>query len=530
MLIVDDESLILKGLKETYDWDKMGFEIVGTALDGDIALEMLDEIKPDIIMTDISMKRMSGLQLMEEVRKREKPIEFVVLSAYKEFEYAKIALKNGALQYLIKPLDEDNLFRVMKEIYEKIIAKIQQRENYYSWKKLLLEDKDNYLQMITRKYLDGGIEKEKVQKIYSELSMTHYLQRKFIVICADLESSYQVIEKEEYNEKRYVLGVMLHNSMKEKYDIQYFSLSDGCQVYLLFLEEKKDELSIGKIFWEIEKQLGDIIISSISGCYEGMEGMRKAYGEALELYKMACEAGASGLSIEKSGQIKVRGQYSLDLECQLLQAIRLNDEKQMKAVFTKFVYAIPDEENGKLYLHRLMTRVEFFLAETENISIEMRKSFKNFYGYLYRFQLLKNIDLAYRLMQEIVHVKKEQVSKTSETVFSNYIRDAMIYIEEHLSEEELSVTQIAQKIHLNPVYFGRVFKSVNGMSVKRYILKLRIERSKLLLIEGKCNVTTVGGKVGIPNSSYFTKLFRENTGKLPSDFLKPFHNPDLNVR
>lgn len=307
MLLVDDENLVLRGLKETYDWKQMGFEIVGTALDGDIALEIMDEVNPDIIMTDISMKRMSGLELMEEAKKKRPDMEFLILSAYKDFEYAKTALRNGALQYLIKPLDDDELADTMKEVYKKCVSRMEERKNYASWKKVLLEDKDNFLQIMTRKYLDGGMEQEELTEIYKSLRMEAYLERGFAVICADLDSACQVIHQEEYNAKRHVLGRLLWQGLKEKYTVQSFLQPDGCQVYLLFLEEKTDGVPVRKLLWDIEKELGSVVVSSISNCYEGPAGLKKAYQEAVEIYNVACEAGVSGLTLKRGGATGCQG-------------------------------------------------------------------------------------------------------------------------------------------------------------------------------------------------------------------------------
>lgn len=518
MMLVDDESLILRGLKETYDWQAMGFEIVGTALDGDIALEMLDEVNPDIIMTDISMKRMSGLELMEEVKKRRRDVEFMVLSAYRDFEYAQTALRNGALQYLIKPLDDEELASTMEEVYRRCISKMEERENYASWKKVLLEDKDNFLQAMTQKYLEGGMGQEELWRIYQSLRMEEYLKRSFLVVCADLDFACRMIHPEEYNQKRHVLGRLLGSALKEKYTVQSFSGQDGCQVYLLFLQEKMDGVQIRRLLWELEKELKSTVISSISNCHEGAEGLKRAYREACELYRVACEAGMSGLSLKKGEQLDVKGSYSLDVENQVLLAVRRGDEAQLKSACEKFVYMIPDEENGKIYYHRLMTRVEFALAETEELTEEMKSSFESFYACLYRFPLVRLIDLAYKLLQKAVELKQNGVSRTSEALFSEYIQQATAYIEEHLADEGLSIAQVAEQLHLNPVYFGRVFKTVYGISLKKYILNQRIERAKALLMEGNNNITEVGSSVGILNPSYFTKVFRESTGKLPSEY------------
>lgn len=519
MMLVDDESLILRGLKETYDWRQMGFEIVGTALDGDIALEMLDQANPDIIMTDISMKRMSGLELMEEVRRRRSDVEFMVLSAYRDFEYAQTAIRNGALQYLLKPLDDEELASTMESVYQKCISKMEERENYDSWKKVLLEDKDNFLQQMTRKYLEGGIEKDELSQLYGSIRMEEYLERHFVAVCADLDFVGQVIHGEEYNQKRHVLGMLLQNALKEKYMVQNFVQADGCQVYLLFLTEPTDGIQIRKLLWDMEQELKCTVISSISHCYEGVEGLRRAYREASELYGVACEAGVSGLYVTKGKQLSDKGSYSLDVENQILLAVRRGDEEQLKNACEKFVCGIPDEETGKLYCHRLMTRVEFALTEAEELSEELKRSFESFYSCLYRFPLTRLIDLIYKLLQKVTEQRQTRVSRTSEALFEEYIQQATVYIEEHLADEGLSITQIAERVHLNPVYFGRIFKSFYGISLKKYILRLRIERAKALLSEGNSNVTAVGGQVGISNPSYFTKVFRENTGKLPSDYL-----------
>lgn len=518
LLLVDDENIILRGLKETYDWENMGFEIVGTALDGDIAVSMLEETKPDVIITDISMKRMSGLELMENVRKMGFRTEFVVLSAYRDFEYAQSAIRNGALQYLIKPLDDEELGRVMQEVYETCLEKMKLQETYASWKKFLLEDKENYFQVMTQKYLDDGISGEELVKSCSGLGLEEYLEQQFTVVCADLEPAYQIIHQEEYHAKRHVLGMLLQQKLREKFEIQFFQTADGIPVYLLFLEQGEKQFQIQKILWEIEKELGNVIVSSISNCYSGVEGMKTAYQEALELYEVAQEAGVSGLSRKEKVQLPERLHYSIDIENQILQSIRNADEEQVKAACEKLVYMLSDEEMGKIYLHRLMIRLEFALAEAGQLTEPLRNSFDSFYMCQNRFQLTGMVHLAYELMKEIVRKKKETVSQISETLFEDYIQQAVQYIDENLAEENLSVTNIAEQLHLNSAYFGRVFKKVYGMSIKKYILDKRIECAKSLLMEGKYSVTAVGSMVGIPNPSYFSRLFREKTGKMPSEY------------
>lgn len=103
------------------------------------------------------------------------------------------------------------------------------------------------------------------------------------------------------------------------------------------------------------------------------------------------------------------------------------------------------------------------------------------------------------------------------------MKDALLYIQEHLQEEELSITLVAEKVFLNPVYFGRFFKNVMGMTFKRYVLDQRMERAKKLILESGQSIALIGEKVGIPNPSYFSQLFKQATGMLPSEYKKEYN-------
>ena len=114
MILVDDEPIILKGLLETYDWERMGFRVVGSARNGEAALELIQELQPDLVLTDVRMKKMDGLTLMEKAHAQGcEDTDFVVISAYRDFEYAQKACQNGALSYLVKPIDEEELERAI---------------------------------------------------------------------------------------------------------------------------------------------------------------------------------------------------------------------------------------------------------------------------------------------------------------------------------------------------------------------------------------------------------------------------------
>ena len=134
LVIVDDELILLQGLLETYEWNEMGFEVVGAAMNGEQAIQVIEETRPHVVLTDIRMKQISGLMLMEEIQSRGLDCLFIVLSAYRDFEYAKQACDLGAFAYLLKPIEDDKLMETMLEAHKKCMDRIKKSKNMKRWK------------------------------------------------------------------------------------------------------------------------------------------------------------------------------------------------------------------------------------------------------------------------------------------------------------------------------------------------------------------------------------------------------------
>lgn len=209
------------------------------------------------------------------------------------------------------------------------------------------------------------------------------------------------------------------------------------------------------------------------------------------------------------------------MENEILRALRQNSQEQLKSAFEKVVYSLPSEERiAKTYLHRLAVQTEVMLDDSYEISDGIKMGFSNFYSMLEKHNLMRLIDILYKLLGMVIEERKTSTPALAEEYFSDYINLALKYIHEHLQEEELSITIVADKVFLNPVYFGRFFKNVMGITFKRYVLNERMEKAKRLILQGKESIGEVGSKVGIPNPSYFSQLFKQATGMLPSEYKK----------
>ena len=519
LYLVDDEPIILKGLLETYDWEKMGFKVVGWARDGEEALEQIIERKPDVVLTDVRMKKMNGLTLIEKVKEQDVKTNFVVISAYRDFEYAQKACRNGALSYLVKPINDEELQRTMDEIYEMCTEKKFKEKNYTLWEKILVEDQDNFLNQMIGKYLDQSIDEIEIEEFFTSLSRKDEATHQFAVVVAGIDITQRVVNQKEFEMKQYLLNSALYKKISELYCVWSKKNIDGTVCYIVDFGQEKSTERLKSILVDLQREFKGDMISALFSNEKGLRGLRDAYVQALKLFEMACEAGAGSLLLNNSASVQSNNQYSLDVEAQILGAFRKNDITQLKKAYEKFIYTLPENEKTvSVYLRRLAVRVEFAMEDFGGVTEEMVRSFQNFYNAFDYATPVKLVNILYQLFQRLIELRESAEETFSEQYFKEYIPGALGYIRDHLSEETLSIGEVAEYVYLNPIYFGRLFKSVMKMSFKRYVQNMRMEKAKELLLEEGDSISGICEKVGIPNPSYFSQVFKQYTGTLPSEY------------
>jgi len=523
LVIVDDEPIILRGLLETYDWEQMGFIVVGYAENGEKAIEVIRNTKPHLVLTDIRMKQMTGLELIEKVKTLDASILFIVISAYRDFEYAQKACEIGAFSYMLKPLEEDKLKDTMKAVHDYCIEQIHNRTKYDNWEKILIENGGNFQQVIVQKYLENRIEETKIKQVFSLLNQEIAEDDTYICICVDVDISYKITNELSYQADRYNLFQHLERVFETEYMNWSFEEQNGNRIFLLKTTNNPGTNNVKRIMEDTKNILNSQIISAISREYSGFIALQKSYKEAISLFEVASESGASAFTISKELGEEIAGSmYSSDLEMLVLNSIRKNDINQLESAFKSYIYAITSNKNKKIYIHKLVIQIELLLQDSYGLVESVENSFQHFYSNLNNINESKAIDVCYKLLCNAIGERKKCTETQNVQFFSEYISIAIAYIEENLHDESLTIASVASQIYLNPVYFGRVFKNTKKISFKQYVLKRRMELAKKLILEGKDNIYSICGKVGMPNPSYFSKLFKEYTGFLPSEYKREY--------
>ena len=195
----------------------------------------------------------------------------------------------------------------------------------------------------------------------------------------------------------------------------------------------------------------------------------------------------------------------------------------MKEAFIQFIYSLPGEEELQCqYMHKVMLRVELMLQDSHGIEENLKEQFQNYYSNIRNLNAARTVDVCYKILCSVIMNRREHLQKEEIKYFKEYMSVAVAYIEEHLNDEELSIVSVASHVYLNPVYFGRVFKNTFHMTFKQYLLKQRIEKAKQLLKKGEESIGNICNQVGINNPSYFSHVFKQHTGVIPSEYKKEY--------
>lgn len=520
LVIVDDEPILLQGLLTTYDWEKMGFEIAGSAQSGEQALEVIRKTRPHVVLTDIRMKQMTGLMVMEEAKKEGIGSLFIVLSAYRDFEYAQQACDLGAHAYLLKPIEEKKLEETMMGAYDLCLSRIETEEKYENYEKILRGDETGFLQVLIQKYLQDLISEEKLEEVFQMMGGILGERDGVLSLCADLDIADKIIHSGDYEKKRQSFLRRLAGELGEQMFAGPFDMEQGGALFLIRTQDNGAAHRLKTLMDGLKKEEGSHVIAAVSRLYRGIRGLKKSAEEANQLFLSAGTAGENALRFLQAKE-REEGSDLEDAETRVVYAVRRNSREDLKEAFVQFIYLLPKEERlQEQHLHKVMLKTELMIQKSYGMTEEMKERFESYYVNMKSLHAAKAVDVCYQILCESVAVRRAVMEEEEPAAGKDYLAEALAYIEANLKEEELSIVAVASHVYLNPVYFGRVFKNTFHMTFKKYLLQQRMERAKGLLEEEGHSIGEICEQVGISNPSYFSHLFKKYTGRLPSEYKK----------
>lgn len=501
VLIADDEYFIRQRLKKIIPWEKLQLVFAGEAGTGAEVLEILSERHIDIVMLDIKMPQMSGMDAADQIHQLYPYVKIVILSGFNDFDYARSAMRYGVVDYLLKPADPEALTealtRCIKHLERDAIT-------YRQEQRLLHYEKRVNLSAV----LSGGMSPQDLRSRYPELED---------VECTWFAGCYIHTEAESEIEK------LVAWLKQEGCDCEYHKELDYSYVLQFFLHNDCDSGNIETLLAGYIDQilLADnqvyIFICLGSPCEfdQSWSSAYSAAGQALD-YRYFTDKNLIHLSKypDTAGQSQIEASEEIGrIRQTVVLLLNARDEDGFTAYVDDWIRRIKQQADPS-YLVTVVS--EFYLTYSihfrEMLELEMSVNdfVSQFISEEYRLQALRD-----SLISGGLSCISHQNNTPSDVVLSRRIAG---WIDDHYSDADLTVAQIADKFNLNPSYMGSVFKKVYQQSLLQYITHVRMEASIHLLAEGTHRVADIAEMVGYTDAFYYSKRFKQIYGVSPKTY------------
>ncbi|MEK3915865.1 response regulator [Paenibacillus sp. FSL H7-0331] len=525
-LIVDDEDLIIRSLEQFFEGHKEQYELIGKAYSGQEAIDLAMELKPDIVLTDIVMPGLNGIELIDILKERLPRTIFIILTAYSDFEYAKQAIRMNVKDYIVKvPLSETDIFQALDRAAQ-TIHELQTKEA--ELRKLNTSRLDNLYRLrrqIVSELLQGDIHPNHFPRYCDELKVNPVLND---YCCLVIQFDDEALFKKQYGQAdQMIIRYGMLNVAEETLQAK----AQG------FVSEVRDHRIIGFVTWDSMDNAADVykrcrefgseLIENIQRymkqvVHVGFSSRRNGWATAADSFGQASELLRDAYYSVGSGQVYAK-QPSHSAQPGDEDTIRMwfQEISRKLAPETKF-----DELKGKL------SRIAHYAREHHipepRMSALLRKFMDDVRQKIVVWKLVA--DPAPYVLEEGMKFEQQWsrvlayindcLSQRHAPVRSE-ISKAKQYIEDNIAER-LTLDEVAEYVNLVPSYFSTLFKKLENENFVDYVNRRKIEKALALLKEKDYSNLQLSKLVGIHNERYFCTLFKHLYGLPPQKFRKTY--------
>jgi two-component system response regulator YesN len=517
VMIVEDEWLVLQGLKMTIPWDEMKCLIIGEASDGVTGLEVMKLDPPDILLTDIRMPAMDGIQLAEKAVSLWPRMKIVFLTGFDDFTYAQKAVKLGAADFVLKPTNADELIRVIGRITARLdeeyrLQSLQERmEQRQSWEQPLILEKMLYNLLLD--YADT-MEKEWLLE-YGDLS-----------IMADFPPYRVLLLQLDGLLAHGADGGLLRQQLKEH-------LNELSTLPLVRIHENRYALVVNRILERTRMAetlnrltmllslYAESYVLGVSSSLTSIDFLPTAYQQSMGALYQTVFLGYEPIiwfeDIERQQDSALVSHTRLE---ELIDLIKWGNpasiEQKTSSWYTHLLHRHPDGlEARRRFFEYIVTLYSLLLRETELRGIVLDSSFL----LASAERVEESLELSLKRLNATLIEWNQKYTEQSTPQKKSGFEEIEAFIQARYAED-ITLQSIAERYHMSESYFSRLFKKQVGTSFLEYITLIRIRHAKELLTNPRLKIYEVSVQVGYQDSRYFSQIFRKYTGETPTEFRK----------
>lgn len=538
-VMIDDDRQVLQSMKKMIPWQKLGAECVGEALDGQQGLKLIQQLEPDIVITDIYMPVMNGLDMIQELQNASYSGKIIILSGYSDFEYARQALRLNVNDYLSKPAS----LQTIQNVLSRVISELERAERELEERQLLHAHLRTYEPFVKKEWiksvLTGTYDQSEELPLLLDKSILY--QPLHLVMAIEIVRTERVCNVTVQDWRLFRFAV--HNIVQEVLQKQglffdYVELhANHAAVWIRWNEvAKHQEAILMNHMYQIAEQLIHNVVEYLQiqlvigfGTFQSSwNRLAQSTEEAFMSISMKRAAVSSEKEIYAYGQeddMRSEGTRAVRLHVvkfyqELAEAIRQGQEQRSRELVHQFVAEMKQTEQCRpVYVRKIAMEVWAILKYTlyeigivldELVPAEQLAMEWNELSHVKALEVWLNNKI------ELISSRKDWNDNLKHRQVIEFMMD---YIHEHYAED-ITLSELAEKVYISRNYLSHIFRKATGETFNSYLTRVRMEKARGMILEGKYLIYEIAEKVGYKNVPYFSTLFKKTTGLNPSELYK----------
>ena len=531
VLIADDEKGICRLLQYLIDWTAYGMEIIRVVHTGMDALSCIREEHPDIVITDICMPGYSGIDIIRESKAKNPDIHFIMISGYREFEYARDALKYGADDYLLKPIKKEELTAALCRI---INERIETQQSNSSREELLLYVQDtarSFRENFIIQLLEGTISPKWLTSSYCREKLHwKFSGDRFLCIAVKVDVPNEKISYEERIDFFSKKGILILEQQAAEHKMTCCCGLKGDVLLAVLNADEKNISETDEILHRLLFQIREHMKQQSLHLHITIGKGEMVNTTSLLISSMQHAVCALWERIMRNSDSIIEYQDSMDCcrttlnltdKKRLLKALEISDFPESLHILEEIKSNAGNDRDlsgyGCYSLCREIASTVFLGIDLQFPKDALTEEKENL-GFCLENSVTK-ADL-FNSLKQYIQSASDKLKLQKESASSKPIREARNYIAQHFRSPELDLEEVSRAIGFNPSYFSRTFKEETGKKFIEYLTDLRMQESQKLLSETDLPISRIAEMAGYRDDKYFSRAFKKYSGLKPKEYRK----------
>lgn len=522
VLLVDDEEEVIQVIMRKINWEGLGFSVIGYANNGIKAFEMVEEFQPDVVMTDIKMPYMDGLELSNRIKTEFPATKILLFTGFDEFEYAKEAVHLEIEEYLLKPVNSIELTNVFTQLKIKLDQEISEKRNTQVLQKYYLESLPLLQANVYSTLIEGRIPEEELPKYLSDYQIS--FEGPFFC-CLVIHTSSGKVPKDM---NPLLLSTSVQQQAKERLGEKWKAKCFAYLGHTILITQLKNENEVSELTDECDRFCrytqriigADVTIGIGQVCRNILE-LSQSYSSAREAVSYRVIYGSSRainmkeIAPQEMSRPDTAGDTDLS---NLFKMIRMSSEEDIiqavNVCLEHLSFPAKSLQQYHIAIMELVSALYRFSANNDIVLEEFSGDTKNLYSRLLEMEpdALRTwlVDISLSFHRNLINARSRSTK--------SFVFKAKEYVQNHYADEELSLDNICEVLGVSNSYFSTIFKKETGNSFIGYLTDYRMERASRLLIETNEKSYIIAKNVGYADPNYFSYVFKRKFGVAPSKY------------